>query len=197
MVSDSGVDDAMKDHTVDFDDFVATRGNALWRTAWLLTGDRHAAEDLLQTALAKCWPRWKSIHEGNNEAYVRRVLVTTYAAWWRRKWRAELPSAEPPDQALDFSEESRALVRQDVRVALAGLSKGQRAVIVLRYFDDLTEAQTADALGCSVGTVKSQASRALAALRSSPLLGQHGPLEAATPDGEPSTPTSAEGGSHD
>lgn len=199
---------AQRDGAVDFDDFVAARGNALWRTAWLLTGDPHSAEDLLQTALAKCWPRWASIEAGNHEAYVRRVLVTTYAAWWRRKWRGELPTAEPPERPTVQAEETRALVRRDVQVALGGLSRGQRAVIVLRYFDDLTEAQAAEALGCSVGTVKSQASRALRALRSSPLLIEHGTdlHPNALPDSTAADSTAAdstapiqpaEGGSHD
>lgn len=156
-----------------FDDFVAARSTALWRSAYLLTGDRHKAEDLLQAALVKTWRRWDRLDSRTDqtaEAYVRRALVTTYTDWWRRRWRGEVPTAELPDEARGPDEAARADVRRDVLVALAGLSKGQRAVLVLRYFDDLTEQQTADALGVSVGTVKSQASRAIAALRSSPAL---------------------------
>ncbi|MFZ2502570.1 MAG: SigE family RNA polymerase sigma factor, partial [Nocardioides sp.] len=82
---------------MDFDAFVASRGASLWRTSWLLTGDPHLAEDLLQTALAKSWPKWSSIREGGHEACVRRVLVTTYAAWWRRKWRGEHPTDQLPE----------------------------------------------------------------------------------------------------
>jgi RNA polymerase sigma-70 factor (sigma-E family) len=154
----------------DFDAFVAARGPALWRSAWLLTGDHQRAEDLVQTALGKAWPHWQRVSEtGSFEAYVRKVLFTTYVAWWRRRWNTETPTATPPEITEGDDADAVAL-RGDVATALAGLSKGQRAVIVLRYFEDLTEAQTAEVLGCSRGTVKSQASRALAALRSSPAL---------------------------
>lgn len=155
-----------------FDEFVAARGSALWRTAWLLTGDRQRAEDLVQTALGKAWPHFERISaSGSFEAYVRKVLYTTYVAWWRRRWNAEQPTASPPELIGDDDDGAdRTAVRTDVATALAGLTRGQRAVIVLRYFEDLTEAQAAEVLGCSRGTVKSQASRALAALRSSPAL---------------------------
>jgi RNA polymerase sigma-70 factor (sigma-E family) len=162
--------------TTGFDEFVAARGAALWRTAWLLTGDHHRAEDLVQTALGKAWPHWRRVDDGGSfEAYVRRVMFTTYVSWWRRKWNAELPTGdlpEPTDGTADTA--TRFGLQHDVATALAALPRGQRAVIVLRYFDDLTEAQTAEVLGCSVGTVKSQASRALAALRSSPALAPSG-----------------------
>ncbi len=154
-----------------FDAFVATRSRALWRSAWLLTGDAQKAEDLLQTALVKVWRRWSKVaKDGSVEAYARRALVTTYTDWWRRKWTGEVPTESVPEQreALDAIE--LADTRHDVMAALAGLSRGQRAVVVLRYFEDLSEAQTADVLGCSIGTVKSQHSRAIAALRSSQLL---------------------------
>ena len=164
--SSSVVDDS------DFADFVTARGDALWRSAWLLTGDPHRAEDLVQAALAKAWPHWQRItRSGDGEAYVRRVMYTTYVAWWRRRWNAELPTEsipEPQDDRLDPSDHTG--LRQDVLRALAALPRGQRAVVVLRYFEDLTEAQTASVLGCSVGTVKSQLSRALARLRTSPVL---------------------------
>ncbi len=152
-----------------FEEFVASRGRDLWRSAWLLTGDAHKAEDLVQTALLKCWRRWSSIaNDGAVEAYVRRAMVTTYTDWWRRKWRSELPTEVLPDGASTaaYAVEER----QDALAALAGLPRGQRAVLVLRYYDDLTEAQTAEVLGVTVGTVKSQTSRALAALRSSPMM---------------------------
>jgi len=150
-----------------FESFVTARGPALLRTAFLLTGDHGRAEDLVQTALGKTWPRWESIGDGGRERYVRKVMVTTYIAWWRRRWNAEYPSGTLPEQAswgpnLDL--------RRDVLKALASLPKGQRAVVVLRFFDDLTEVQTAALLGCSVGTVKSQNARALAALRRCPEL---------------------------
>ena len=145
-----------------FDDFVAARSQPLLRTAFLLTGDRGLAEDLLQTALAKSWFAWGRI-DGPPEPYVRRVLATTYATWWRRRWRSEYPTGELPERTAvpDTSVDDRdALWR-----ALGVLPRRQRAVVVLRYYEDLSEVQTADALGVSVGTVKSQSSKALAALR--------------------------------
>jgi RNA polymerase sigma-70 factor (sigma-E family) len=152
-----------------FEEFVASRGRDLWRTAWLLTGDSHKAEDLVQTTLAKCWSRWSSIsREGSPEAYVRRAMLNTYTDWWRRKWNGERPAhvlPEPPARYNGSVDE-----RHDTLAALASLPRGQRAVLVLRYYEDLTEAQTAEVLGISVGTVKSQTSRALSALRSSPIL---------------------------
>lgn len=151
-----------------FDEFVAARSGALWRSAWLLTGDTGKAEDLLQTALGKAWPHFDRVNgDGSFEAYVRRVMFNTYAAWWRRRWNAEVPAATPPERAgatVDVD------LRRDLVTALAALPRGQRAVVVLRFVEDLTEAQTADVLGISVGTVKSQTSRAMAALRSSPAL---------------------------
>lgn len=153
-----------------FDEFVAARSGALWRSAWLLTGDTGKAEDLLQTALGKTWPHFDRVNgDGSFEAYVRRVMFNTYVAWWRRRWNAEVPAAAPPEQAgatVDVD------LRRDLVTALAALPRGQRAVVVLRFVEDLTEAQTADVLGISVGTVKSQTSRAMAALRSSPALAQ-------------------------
>jgi RNA polymerase sigma-70 factor (sigma-E family) len=152
----------------DFDDFVAARSDALMRAAWLLTGDWHRAEDLLQTALAKSYLRWHRISDGSDEAYVRRVLVTTYATWWRRRWRGELPAAELPAVAEESPEDGVEL-RQVLVQALAGLPRGQRAAVVLRYYCDLSEAEAADALGCSTGTVKSQCAKGLARLRASGL----------------------------
>ena len=153
----------------DFDDFVAARGGALWRSAWLLTGDTFKAEDLVQTALAKAWPHWERLsRDGSFEPYVRRVLFTTYVAWWRRRWNAEIVSDRLPESdGRERDESGRVVQHRDLVSALAELPKGQRAVVVLRYFDDRTESETADLLGVSVGTVKSQASRALATLRSS------------------------------
>ncbi len=150
---------------VSFEEFVASRGRDLWRTAFLLTGDPHKAEDLVQTALMKCWRRWSSIvDDGAVEAYVRRTMVTTYTDWWRRRWNAERHTEVLPE---GLSVEVDHGLRQDTLAALATLPRGQRAVLVLRFYEDLTEAQTAAALGISVGTVKSQTSRALGALRSS------------------------------
>lgn len=154
-----------------FRDFVYTRSRSLLRTAWLLTGDWYTAQDLVQAALAKTWPRWNSLTRGDEpEVYVRRVMVNTYATWWRRRWRAEISSGELPDEPGDQDVYAAADLRDAIQSALATLPRQQRAVVVLRYFDDLTEAQVAQVLNCKVGTVKSQASRALAKLRVSPVL---------------------------
>ena len=154
---------------IGFEEFVAARSPALLRTAWLLTGDDGLAEDLVQTALAKAWPRWGAVQHDDPEGYVRAIVANTYATWWRRRWRGEVPTETLPDRP-GGDPYAASDVRESVRRALAGLTRGQRAVVVLRHFDDLTEAQTAAALGISVGTVKSQHARAMAALRTSPHL---------------------------
>ncbi|KAA1421210.1 SigE family RNA polymerase sigma factor [Nocardioides humilatus] len=150
-----------------FDGFVAARGDALWRSAWLLTTDHQLAEDLVQTALAKSFRAYDRIGPGGFEPYVRRVMFTTYISWWRRKWRGERPTEVLPETGVTGPDTD---ARNDLVAALSGLPNGQRAVVVLRYFEDLTEQQTADVLGIKVGTVKSQCSRALTTLRSSPHL---------------------------
>jgi RNA polymerase sigma-70 factor (sigma-E family) len=151
-----------------FDEFVASRGDALWRSAWLLTGDNHLAEDLVQTALGKSWPAWERVSAtGSFEAYVRRVMYTTYVAWWRRRWNGERPTDDVPERSETSATPE---LRHDLVRALASLPKGQRAAVVLRYFEDLSERQTAEVLGCTVGTVKSQTARGLAALRASSVL---------------------------
>jgi RNA polymerase sigma-70 factor (sigma-E family) len=156
----------------EFGAYVLARRRRLLRAAWLLTGDWHLAEDLLQTALAKAYLAWDRIEDP--DAYVRRVLVTTHATWWRRKWRGERPSADVPDVA-GHDPHSDAELRHQIVNALRRLPRRQRAVVVLRYFEDLTEVETAAVLGCSVGTVKSQASRALASMRSSTALADLAP----------------------
>ncbi len=156
----------------EFAAYVLARRRRLLRAAWLLTGDWHLAEDLLQTALAKVYLAWSRVEDP--DAYVRRVLVTTHATWWRRKWRTEQLSADLPEVA-GHDPHPEAELRQQVASALRRLPRRQRAVVVLRYFEDLTETETAAALGCSVGTVKSQASRALASMRSSTALADLAP----------------------
>jgi len=155
---------------VDFDQFVAARSSALLRTAYLLTHDHALAEDLLQTALARSWAAWSRI-EGHPEAYVRKVLVNTYASWWRRKWTGEHPTEELPDAGTSDAA-AHSDTSHDLWQAMERLPRRMRAVVVLRFFEDLTEAQTAHLLGCSVGTVKSQTSKALAKLRIDPALAQ-------------------------
>lgn len=155
------------EQTASFDEFVAARAGALWRSAWLLTGDTHRAEDLVQTALAKTFPHFARIGVPEQfEAYVRPTMYRTYVSWWRRKWTDELPSEVDPGGTHDADLE----LREDVRRALSALPRQQRAVVVLTYFDDLAGPQAAELLGVSVGTVKSTLSRALAKLRTSPLL---------------------------
>ena len=146
---------------VDFDVFVAARSQALLRTAYLLVRDEGLAEDLLQTALAKAWFAWARVQEP--EAYVRRILVTTSASWWRRKWTRETPTAELPESGAGAADGPAD--RQDLWDAVGHLPRRQRAVVVLRFLEDRTEVETADLLGCSVSTVKSQSAKALAKLR--------------------------------
>ncbi|TWG98138.1 RNA polymerase sigma-70 factor (sigma-E family) [Nocardioides sp. J9] len=155
----------------DFDAFVAARSSALLRTAYLLTRDHALAEDLLQTALTKAWFAWRRI-DGDPEPYVRRILVNTYASWWRRRWNGEHATDELPEPTGSASSTGaeRSDARHDLWTALGRLPRRQRAVVVLRYFEDLTEAETARVLDCSVGNVKSQCSRALAKLRIDPAL---------------------------
>ncbi|MER6505372.1 SigE family RNA polymerase sigma factor [Nonomuraea sp. NPDC048881] len=146
-----------------FREFVIARQQALMRTAYLLVGDPHQAEDLLQSVLVKVVRHWhKLARDGNPEAYTRKALVNQYISW-RRRPNPELPSADPPERAVTYDDD--ALDRIVLRQALDKLTRKQRAVIVLRFWEDLTEAQTADALGCAVGTVKSQTHHALARLR--------------------------------
>ena len=146
-----------------FEAFVAARSGDLLRTAVLLTRDRGHAEDLLQTALVKAYRRWGRI-TGDPYPYVRRVLVTSAASWWRLRSTQEivaLPAhdAAAPD-ATDAVDE-----RERMAEALATLPSRMRAVLVLRYTEDLSEAATAELLGCSVHTVRSQTVRGLARLR--------------------------------
>ncbi|WP_310961591.1 SigE family RNA polymerase sigma factor [Nocardioides terrisoli] len=163
LTADSGAQVATK---VDFEDFVATRSTHLLRTAYLLTRDHALAEDLLQTALTRSWFAWSRI-EGNPEPYVRKVLVNTYASWWRRRWNGEHATEELPDHGVaDHASDTAS--SHDLWEALSRLPRRQRAVVVLRYFEDLSEAETADLLGCSRGTVKSQLSKAIAKLRLDP-----------------------------
>ena len=148
--------------TGEFDRFVVARSQALLRTAYLLVRDETLAEDLLQTALTKAWFAWGRI-EGEPERYVRRILVNTSASWWRRRWHGERPTADLPERRTPDSRDASG--DRDLWDAVGRLPARQRAVVVLRYLEDRTEGETADLMGCSVGTVKSQCSKALAKLR--------------------------------
>ena len=150
-----------------FREFVEARSSDLLRSAWLLSGEWHTAEDLVQTALVKTWPHWnRLVRRDRPELYVRRVMLTTYLSWRKRRSASELPVAEIVDSTAGGSGDAE--LRHVLMCALRELSPRQRAVVVLRYFDDLTEAETAEALGCSVGTVKTHASRAMTHLRGVP-----------------------------
>ena len=150
-----------------FSDFVAARSRHLLHAAHLLTGDRHRAEDLLQTALTRAYLRWDRIDSDDPEGYVRRTMVNAHTDWWRRKpWRERSTDAVP--EVVGADEHASYDARDAVLGALATLSGRQRAVVVLRYYEGLSEAEIAAALGCSTGTVKSAASRAMAKLREHP-----------------------------
>ncbi|MDG4834747.1 SigE family RNA polymerase sigma factor [Solwaraspora sp. WMMD1047] len=150
----------------EFTAFVNARGAALLRVASALAGDRHAGEDLLQSALAKAYARWPRIR-GDAEPYVRRILYNDQVSGWRRRGRrpAEVSLDALPDRAAGGHLDHDTAVRLLLQDALRTLPPRQRAVLVLRYLEDLSVEQTAEALGCQVGTVASQASRALAKLR--------------------------------
>ena len=151
-----------------FDAFVLARTDRLLRTAYLLTRDHALAEDLLQTALVKAWTAWWRIGD-NPDGYVRKIMVNTYATWWRRRWTGERPTESLPE-VIARDEIHAHDERRDLWTALGRLPRRQQAAVVLRYYEGLSEAETAAALGCSVGTVKSQTSRALAKLRIDPAL---------------------------
>ena len=155
--------------TAAFAEFVASRGRALHRAAYLMVGDDALAQDLVQEALTKTYVAWPRLRDPRNaEAYCRKAITTTAISWFRRKaWNNErptehlpedssIPSAGPVEQVAD---------RDEVWRALLAIPPRQRAALVLRYYEDLTEAQTAEAMGCAVGTVKSQVAAALSKLR--------------------------------
>ena len=150
----------------DFEEFVSTRSPVLLRTAYLLCGgDRDAAEDLLQDVLERVYPRWRRIGT-HPEAYVRAALANAAANRWRRRSRrvTEVPLTGPRSESVPGPEQ--AVANHDLVVrALSTLPARMRAVLVVRFFDDLSEIDTAAALRCGVGTVKSQTSRGLARLR--------------------------------
>lgn len=151
----------------DFRAFVAGRSAALLWFAHLLTGDRADAEDVVQTALARTAAGWHRLRRTDNpEGYVRRAIVNTHLnAVRRRSWR-ERPAAELPEPAPTAPSAEEELDERDAMWrTLATLPPRQRAVLVLRYYEDLSEADIAEVLGCSRGTVKSQAAKAMAHLR--------------------------------
>ncbi|MGI8901869.1 MAG: SigE family RNA polymerase sigma factor [Nocardioides sp.] len=150
----------------EFEAYMVARQPGLLRTAYLLTGDQHTAEDLVQTALAKLYLSWDKVHRRELvDGYVRRILVNEHNSLWRRAWkRRELSTDSLPDRptVADRVDEAQNAALWDF---VQTLPRKQRAVIVLRYYEELSEVEIADILGISVGTVKSQASRALAGMR--------------------------------
>lgn len=145
-----------------FTDWAAGVERQLLRSAYLLTGDLHRAEDLVQEALTKVALRWPRLRSGNPTAYARTIVVRDNVSWWRRRRREVVVEDVGVADAGVSSDPVTALV---VRRALARLTPAQRAVLVLRHFDDLTERETAEVLGVAIGTVKSQNAVALARLR--------------------------------
>jgi RNA polymerase sigma factor (sigma-70 family) len=204
-VADEGLaaaDEGVKAADEGFEDYVRERGDHHLRVAVLLTGDWHAAEDLVQASLVKLYRAWPRLDtRADPDPYLRRIMVNTQRSWWRARWRREMPAARLSEGSGgtgiggtgiggtgiggtgiggtgiggdDFAD--RQALGVLVRQALAGLPRQQRAVLVLRYCEDLSEAEVAGILGCSPGTVKTHAHRGINALRE--ILGsEFGPLE--------------------
>jgi RNA polymerase sigma-70 factor (sigma-E family) len=169
----------------DFTRYVEARTGSLLRLAYLLAGDAHAAEDLVQETLLRAHRRWDRVSRaGSPDAYVRRIMINQHQSWRRRRASTELavaPTGLPDDAAVD-SQESIAARDQAWRL-LHELPAQQRAVLVLRYYEDLRDADIADILNCAEGTVRSLAARAFAALRRHPdLAGYAVPLPASRPE---------------
>lgn len=150
-----------------FREFAVAQWPALTRLAYLLVADAGHAEDIVQTVLAKMWPVWGRVRDEAPEAYARKVLTNTATSWWRRRWHGERPTESLPErEQYGYDEVARRLSdRAALSAALRALPARQRAAVVLRFADDLSEQQVAAALNCSVGTVKSLTSRGLARLR--------------------------------
>ncbi|MER6579483.1 SigE family RNA polymerase sigma factor [Nonomuraea sp. NPDC001023] len=148
----------------DFTEFVVARSDRLIRLAYLLTGDQHAAEDLLQTALARTAGHWRRIRD-SPEAYVRKVMYHEQVGRWRSpRWSRERLVLEPPERAAD-DRTDEVETRLTLAKALRVLPARKRAVLVLRYYEDLPESEVAAIMGCSVGTVRSQTHQAIVRLR--------------------------------
>ena len=151
----------------EFDSFVRSRTHALLRSAYLLTGDQQLAEDLVQSTLTRTHQAWHRLtHTDNAESYARRTMYHLQVSWWRRRRVAEVLPERLPDRPAGEDHAGAVSLRLALRAALLQLSPRQRAVLVLRFFEDRTEAEVADLLSISVGTVKSQTAKALARLRS-------------------------------
>jgi RNA polymerase sigma-70 factor (sigma-E family) len=148
----------------DFDAFVRARWTGTARLAYALTLDHQKAEDLAQEAFTKLWFHWRKLRGGSPDAYLRRIVTTTFLSGRRRRWLGEHPTETPPDTVVDAAT-SQVDERIELRRAMARLSPRQRAAVYLRYAEDLSEHTVADLLGCSVGAVKQHTRRGLDALR--------------------------------
>lgn len=148
-----------------FRDYVTARSGSLLRLAYVLTRNRADAEDLVQAALAKTYQAWDRIEDrAALDGYVRRAMVNTHISWWRRRRLEEYPTGDLPDRPVaDHARDSE--LQDTLRRALDRLPRRMRAAVVLRYYEDMSEAEIAEVLGISQGTVKSTVSRAVAKLR--------------------------------
>ena len=159
-----------------FREYVLSRRDILLREAYLLTGDLHLAEDLVQNTLAKAYVSWYRVAASERpDAYVRRILINTNISGARRRRIGELLTGTPPDTPGHTPDQS---TRVDLLRALAGLPKRQRTAVVLRYWADLPEGEVAEIMGCSIGTVRSQSARGIEKLRVAPTLRPPVPKEA-------------------
>lgn len=148
-----------------FSEFVSVGSASLFRTAYLIVGDHQLAQDLVQESLVKtyvAWPRLRDVTKA--QAYTRKTIVTTAISWRRRRSFHERPMDPLPDSAVPDPGEA-VTTRASMAALLRGLPPRQRAAVVLRYYEDLSEAQTAEVMGCSVGAVKAQVSTGLSRLR--------------------------------
>jgi len=162
MPRDGGIDER-------FAAYVKERGDHHLRVAVLLTGDWHAAEDLVQASLVKLYRAWPRLDTAADpDAYLRRIMINTHRSWWRARWRREAPTTALAESVPDEDMADRQALGALVRQALTTLPRRQRAVLVLRYCEDLPETEVAELLGCSAGAVKTHAHRGLRALRELP-----------------------------
>ncbi|MGW4567788.1 SigE family RNA polymerase sigma factor [Streptomyces sp. NPDC004561] len=169
--------DGKQARSEEFQSFVVGRWPRLMRTAFLLTGEQHAAEDLVQSTLERVYVSWRKVGAADDpEAYVRRVMINLHARRHRRKLKEFLAPRDDSGLVREVADTGDRIAQADDRgallKALAQLPLRQREAVVLRYWEDLTETQAAQAMGCSVGTVKSNAARGIAKLRAIPALAE-------------------------
>ncbi|RZU50805.1 RNA polymerase sigma-70 factor (sigma-E family) [Krasilnikovia cinnamomea] len=149
-----------------FEEYAFARSGALMRLARLLCGDEHRAEDLVQEILARAFARWGRISRmGQPDMYVRRMLVNAHHSWWRRRSSYESPVAVVGERSAAVDEAAEVVERDALWQLVCALPRRQKTVIVLRYYEDLDDGAIAEIMGCSTGTVRTHAMRALMALR--------------------------------